>query len=144
MDDPLIARVERTTVRILLAMALIGALARPGDWRLPAGVLGGGALMWLAYRGVRGGLAAATGDAATGHSSPPAARRARLAALVKFFTRHAIVALAGYAMMVRLHLDPVGMLAGVSSPGLAAAAEAVRSVRAARHHGRKSSQSRPL
>jgi hypothetical protein len=50
-------------------------------------------------------------------------------ALVKFFTRHAIVALAAYVMMVRLHLDPVGLLAGVSSLGIAVAIESFRDVR---------------
>jgi hypothetical protein len=48
---------------------------------------------------------------------------------VKFFTRHGIVALAAYGMMVRLHLDPVGLLLGVSSLGVAVAVEAVRDLR---------------
>jgi len=49
--------------------------------------------------------------------------------LVKFFTRHAIVALAAYGMMVRLHLDPIGLLAGVSSLGIALGFEALRDLR---------------
>jgi hypothetical protein len=49
--------------------------------------------------------------------------------LVKFFTRHAILALAAYVMMVRLHLDPVGLLAGVSSLAVAAAVEGLRDLR---------------
>ena len=49
--------------------------------------------------------------------------------LVKFFTRHAIVALAAYGMMVRLRVDPVGLLVGVSSLGVAVAVEAVRVLR---------------
>ena len=49
--------------------------------------------------------------------------------LVKFFTRHAIVALAAYGMMVRLHLDPLGLLAGVSSLGVAVGVEALRDLR---------------
>ncbi len=43
--------------------------------------------------------------------------------LVKFFTRHGMLALAAYVMMVRLHLDPVGLLAGVSSLAVAVAVE---------------------
>ena len=46
--------------------------------------------------------------------------------LVKFFTRHAILAFVAYVMMVRLHLDPVGMLVGVSSVVVAAVIEARR------------------
>ena len=49
--------------------------------------------------------------------------------LVKFFTRHAIVAVAAYGMMVRLHLDPMGLLAGVSSLGVAVGVEALRDLR---------------
>ncbi len=36
---------------------------------------------------------------------------------------------AAYGMMARLHLDPVGMLAGVSALGVAAGAEALRGMR---------------
>ena len=49
--------------------------------------------------------------------------------LVKFFTRHGMLALAAYGMMVRLHLDPLGLLAGVSSLVVAAGVEAVRGLR---------------
>jgi hypothetical protein len=52
-----------------------------------------------------------------------------LFALVKFFTRYAILALAAYGMMLRLHLDPVGMLIGVSAVPVAAAAELARTRR---------------
>jgi hypothetical protein len=49
--------------------------------------------------------------------------------LVKFFTRHAIVALVAYGMMVRLRLDPLGLLAGVSSLVVGVAAEVLRDLR---------------
>jgi len=49
--------------------------------------------------------------------------------LVKFFTRHVIVALAAYGMMVRLRLDPMGLLAGVSSLGVAVGVEVLRDLR---------------
>jgi hypothetical protein len=45
---------------------------------------------------------------------------------VKFFTRHVILGLVAYGMMVRLHLDPIGMLVGVTSVVVAAAIEAAR------------------
>ncbi len=50
--------------------------------------------------------------------------------LVKFFTRYAILTVAAYGMMVRLHLDPVGLLVGVTSLGVAVGVEAVRGLRA--------------
>jgi hypothetical protein len=40
-----------------------------------------------------------------------------------------MLALAAYVMMVRLHLDPVGLLAGVSSLGIAVAVEVLRDLR---------------
>ena len=49
--------------------------------------------------------------------------------LVKFFTRHAIVALAAYGMMVRLHVDPLGVLLGVTSLGIVVGVEALRDLR---------------
>jgi hypothetical protein len=48
---------------------------------------------------------------------------------VKFFTRHGIVALAAYGMMVRLHVDPLGVLLGVTSLGIAVGVEALRDLR---------------
>jgi hypothetical protein len=47
-------------------------------------------------------------------------------ALVKFFTRHVILAVVAYVMMVRLHLDPIGMVVGVTSVVVAAVVEAAR------------------
>jgi hypothetical protein len=44
---------------------------------------------------------------------------------------------AAYVMMARLHIDPVGMLAGVSALGVAAGVEAVRG-RSAPDAGRRS------
>jgi hypothetical protein len=79
--------------------------------------------MALSYLSIRDGVTASLGRVAD--------RKARRRAQVKFFTRHAILALAAYGMMVRLHLDPLGMLVGVSSLFVAAAVEAVRSLRGA-------------
>ena len=91
-------------------------------------MLGGGLLIGLSFWAIRG-----TVDALIARSTAARAKRRRRNstgfALVKFFTRHAIVALAAYGMMVRLHLDPVGLLAGVSSLGVAVAVEALRDLR---------------
>jgi hypothetical protein len=110
----------------------------------PLGVLGGGLLIGLSFWAIRGtvdtmislgpgaprrggGTANVVGgDAAKGGET---GRNFTGFALVKFFTRHGIVALAAYGMMVRLHLDPVGLIAGVSSLGVAVGVEALRDLR---------------
>ena len=93
----------------------------------PLGVLGGGA----ADRAVVLGDPGHGGRADRGCRSErrnPAGNQRRFQ-LVKFFTRHGMLALAAYVMMVRLHLDPVGLLAGVSSLAVAVAVEVLRDLR---------------
>jgi len=113
----MLMRVARDTALVCLAMAAVAAWWWPGNWRLALGVVGGGVLIELAFwairRGVEGWLRGGTQPAGS-------------AGLVKFFTRHVMLALAAYGMMVRLHLDPVGMLAGVSALGVAVAFEGAR------------------
>ena len=102
----------------------------------PLGVLGGGFLIGLSFWAIRGtvdtlialrsGLPRRSGEAAKAGET---GRNTTGFALVKFFTRHGIVALAAYGMMVRLHLDPVGVLAGVTSLGVAVGVEALRDLR---------------
>ena len=97
-------------------------------WRGPlagVAVLGGGVLIGLSFWAIRGTVDTLVGPRFGGES----ARRSRLFALVKFFTRHGILALAAYGMMVRLHLDPLGLLTGVSSLGVAVGVEALRDLR---------------
>jgi hypothetical protein len=103
----------------MAAIAWVWAPARP---RLAFGVLGGGALAALAFWALAGVVTAATRRAESGEFRPVSHRWA----LVKFFTRHAILATVAYIMMVRLHLDPVGMIVGVTSVVVAAAVEAAR------------------
>lgn len=117
------------------------------DYPLPLGILGGGLLIGLSYWAIKGavdtmiamrsGASGDSGDAArpdlyrhSGAAVPAetAAKRPRLQ-LVKFFTRHGMLALAAYGMMVRLHLDPLGLLAGVSSLVIAVAVEVLRDFR---------------
>ena len=118
---------------------LIAAIAAvwTRDARAPLGVLGGGLLIGLSYWAIRGtmdaliarrsGLSRHSGGAAT--AGGEAAAKATRFQLVKFFTRHGMLALAAYVMMVRLHLDPVGLLAGVSSLAVALAVEVLRDLR---------------
>ncbi len=120
--DPTLKRLERNALVVLGVMAAGAGLARPGDLTLALGVLGGGGLSALSYLAIRSGVRSGLGPAEAG---------VRRRSLVKYFTRHAILALAAYGMMVRLHLDPLGMLLGVSSPVIAAGIEAARSLRSA-------------
>ncbi len=99
--------VGNTAISCVVIAALAAAWTR--GFRAPLGVLGGGLLIGLSYWAI--------GD--------PTAKATRFQ-LVKYFTRHGMLALAAYVMMVRLRLDPVGLLAGVSSLFMALAVEVLR------------------
>ncbi|MDP2053725.1 MAG: ATP synthase subunit I [Acidobacteriota bacterium] len=120
----MIARISRDTALACGILALVAAL-----WfrnvAAPFGVLGGGLLIGLSFWAIRGSIEAFVGVRSGGETGRKAARFH----LVKFFTRHVMLALAAYGMMVRLQLDPVAMLVGVTSLGVAVAVEAVRSLR---------------
>ena len=115
-------RVARNTAAVCLMVAAAAWAVAPGRPRVALGVLGGGVLVALSFWAISGLAAGLGGGGGTGEIR--SVSRALL--LVKFFTRHAIIAFSGYVMMVRLHLDPVGMLIGVTSVVVAAAIEAVR------------------
>jgi hypothetical protein len=115
--DPFLRRFERDAVVACLAMS-VGALAMPGGgWRAALAVVGGGLLAGSSYRAIKGGV-----DAISGGGT-------RAVALVKYFTRYGILAVAAYVMLVRLRLHPVGVLTGASSLVVAAAVAAARSLR---------------
>jgi hypothetical protein len=111
---------ERDAVVSCLVLALVAAAF--GGWRSGAGVLGGGGLAALSYRGLKAGIFGGPG---------PAARRG--VALVKFFTRYAILAVAAYVMLARLRLPPWAVAAGVSSLVVALAAAVARTFGSSRH-----------
>jgi ATP synthase I chain len=113
-------RFVRNTALATVVMAL-GALAwRPDRPSLALGVVGGGVLAGLSYWGVRGVVDQLGSGRETGEIRPIGSGFQ----LVKFFTRYVILALAAYVMMLRLRLDPVGMIVGVTSAVVAAAFEA--------------------
>ena len=119
----MIARIARVTVMACAAMAMAFAL-----WRgalAGVSVLGGAALIGLSFWAIRGTVDALITLRLSGETG----RISAVFTLVKFFTRHAIVALAAYGMMVRLHLDAVGLLLGVTSLGVAVGVEALRDLR---------------
>ena len=126
-------RIVGNTAISCAAIAVLAAAWTRG-FRAPLGVLGGGLLIGLSYWAIRGTVDALigprssvsrhSGKAATADGESPL-KPSRFQ-LVKFFTRHGMLALAAYVMMVRLHLDPVGLLAGVSSLAVALAVEVLR------------------
>ncbi len=106
----------------------MAVLAWPlGRWHAaaPLGVLGGGALVAISYRGVKSGV----DGIVAGMTEGAAGRRKAVSGLVKFFTRFAILAVAAYVIIARLRLPPVAVCAGASSFVVAVAAEALRTAR---------------
>ena len=127
----MIERIARGTAITCVIIAGAFALWRR-DLAAPLGVLGGGLLIGLSFSVIRNTVDTLIGLSGGPHNAAEADKTRRIStsfALVKFFTRHGILALAAYGMMVRLHLDPVGLLAGVSSLGVAVAIEALRDLR---------------
>jgi hypothetical protein len=122
-----VERIANTAAVVCIALAAAAAL-----WTLeaavPLGVLGGGVLIGLSYWAIKGSVDALTARVGRPKTAPPEAGQGKQH-LVKFFTRHGMLALAAYVMMVRLHLDPVGLLAGVSSLAIAVAVEVLRDLR---------------
>ena len=134
--DAMLGRLRRDTLYVGAAMSASAFLLWPGHPGRGAGVLGGVLLMALAYAGIRAGVDAAVGSLTaaldvvgggqiSGNRAPAAASRG----FVKFFTRHAMLALGAYVMIARFELHPVAMLAGVTAPAVAAAIEFGRIVR---------------
>jgi hypothetical protein len=115
-------RFTRNVALACVAMAVLALVWAPTRPRLAGGVIAGGLLAGVAIWGLIGVL----------HSAPPTGENGEIRpdflrfSLVKFFTRYVILAAVAYVMMVRLHLDPVGMLVGVSSVVVAALIEARR------------------
>lgn len=134
--DRQLRRIERDTLLVGGGLALGALLLWPSSPARAAGVAGGLALIALSYQGIRSGVDAAwprsgQGVPASGEGAPPRSPdlRARFG-FVKFFTRHAILALSAYVMMARFEFDPMAMLAGVSTPAVAATIEVARTMRA--------------
>jgi hypothetical protein len=120
----MIARVARDTTLACLAIAILFLLIKR-NIAAPLGVVGGGLLIGGSFWAIRGTVDALVVLRSGGETG----RISMVFRLVKFFTRHVIVALAAYGMMVRLRLDPMGLLAGVSSLGVAVGVEVLRDLR---------------
>lgn len=131
------ARLERDTLWVGLGATVCAFLAWPAEPTRALGVVAGVFLIALAYGGIRAGVDAAIGavvppqNVSAEARNRPAPRRSVLSrGFVKFFTRHAILAAGAYVMIARFELHPVAMLAGVTTPAVAAGIEFVRIVRA--------------
>ena len=120
----MVERIARDAAIICGVMVAV-AVVWKRDFAAPAGVAAGGLLIALSFRAIQGAVDALIRSRSGGETPRKKARFQ----LVKFFTRHAILALAAYVMMMRLRVDPVAMLMGVSSLAAAAAVEALRGLR---------------
>jgi hypothetical protein len=129
-SDLTLRRIERHSVYACAALAA-GAAVWTGRLDAPLGVLGGGALVWISYRGIRDGITALVeaAEAREGEAGGAGGTRRAAAGLVKFFTRYAILAAAAYVIMARLRLPPVAVFAGASSLVIAVTFEALRGAR---------------
>ena len=130
----MIDQIARTTAVACVALAAMFAWWR-GTPAAALAVVGGGALVALSGWAIRGAVDGLIGTAVPSKGAEHRANVGETGAkpagfpLVKFFTRHAILALAAYGMMVRLHFDPLGLLVGVSSLGIAVGVVALKDLR---------------
>ncbi len=127
--DPMLRRIERDAVVACAAMAALALAVARGGVGAPLGVIGGGALAWVSYAGIKGGIDALVSVTGSAPEARRAARRRAAIGLVKFFTRYAILAAAAYVIMARLRLPPIAVLAGASSLVIAVTLEALRALR---------------
>ena len=143
-SDPALRRFELDAVTACLVM-MVTAFALVAPWRgtgtalrVVLGVLGGGLLTAISYRAIKGAadlLSAVAAGQRAAEAPPPVLTAGRRAFLtVKFFTRYALLAVAAYVMLTCFRLHPVGVLAGATSPFLAALLQVVRMSRARSPH----------
>ncbi len=118
------ARLERDTCLILAVSSVTGGAI--GGWRMAGGIVGGGLLLAISYLALKRGVDA-IGPPPAGQEGRSTVSPWRLA--VGLAGRYALLLLAGYVMIGRLHLHPLGVLVGVSAVVVAAMVEAVRSSR---------------
>jgi hypothetical protein len=122
-SDLILRRVERDGIIACLAMAAAAWVIARGRLSAPLGVVGGGLLVLVSYRGIKSGVDVLVRAMSGG------GRKGIVGGLVKFFTRYAILAGAAYVIMARLRLPPVAVFAGASSIVVAVMVEALRGLR---------------
>lgn len=137
--DPLLKRLERTSLVFCAAAAVVALGVRRGSPDVAVGVLGGGLLISISYWAIKtsiDGLLSAVvparpsaGEEEAKTGGPGGANRLRIAGfLLRLAGRYALLGFSAYVMIARLRLHPVGLLIGVSSAVFAATVEAIRAL----------------
>lgn len=122
--DPQLRRVVRDAL-LIWGVVLVLALVSGGGVPAVAGVLVGGLLVAVSYRGIRRGV-----DAAMASSSGVTPAKAAVAwRVVVFVGRFAMLGLVSYVMIVRLRAHAEWTLAGATSMVAAVGFEAIRQLR---------------
>jgi hypothetical protein len=135
--DPSLRLFERDAAIACGVMTAVALVVSRGKPDAAVGVVGGFALMALSYSAIKGAVDVVVGlagrsQAEEGGPGPPPALPAgkRVILGVKFFTRYALLAVGAYVMLACLRVHPVGLLAGATTPFVAAVVQVVRSSRA--------------
>jgi len=105
--DPTVRRVERNAWYACAGMALVALVLGEGRAGPAVAVVGGGALIGLAYWSLKTGAA--------GLLAPRERRRGTGKAVLAVAARYALLGFLAYVMIARLRLHPLGLLAGASS-----------------------------
>jgi len=128
--DPVLRRIEQNAVIVCGAMTMLALILTRGRVIAGVGVVAGGALAAISYRGIKGGVDALV---ALADGRKDAWKTAAIG-LVKFFTRYGILAAVAYVILARARMPPVPVVVGASSLVIAVMVEAARGV-TARHGG---------
>lgn len=115
--DPTVRRVERNAWYACAGMALVALVLGEGRAGPAVAVVGGGALIGLAYWSLKTGA---------GLLAPREPRRRTGKAVLAVVARYALLGFLAYVMIARLRLHPLGLLAGASSFVAAVSIETLR------------------
>jgi hypothetical protein len=124
--DPFFRRMTWNAVAFCLGAAGLCLLVS-GNWRLAAGVIGGGLLVGVSLLAIRSSVDTMIAVMTAGDPDARARARSRAAgAAFRLVGRYALLAVMAYVMIARLRLHPIGLLIGASSLVASAALEAGR------------------
>lgn len=127
--DAQLRRISRSAIAVAVCATGVALLSGAGV-RGVLGVLTGGLIATVSYRGIRSGVDGLVGRLIASHGTSPSGSGSW--GLVKYVTRFAMLSGIAYVMMVRLRAHPGWTLVGTSSIVVAASVEAVRSLGRAR------------
>lgn len=124
--DPFFRRMTWSAVLFCLGAAVL-ALLLTANWRMAAGVIGGGMLVGVSLMAIRSSVDTMIAVMTAGDPEVKAqARRRAAGAAFRLVGRYALLAVMAYVMIARLRLHPIGLLIGASSLVASAALEAGR------------------